>query len=308
LQAQLPILLHPKPEAVYLLGLGTGITAGGALSLPIKRLVVTELVQEVVSAAEKYFSEYNNHLFFDPRVKIVAEDGRNYLRGADERFDVIISDLFVPWKAGSGNLYSLQHYQSVIRRLRDDGLFMQWLPTYQLSEDEFKIIIRTMLEVFPQLTVWRGDFSALKPVIGLLGQKKQNDLAYQRKVLIQKTLINEMPLLTYYVGNLHQIRAQFSAIELNTDDNPVIEFRSPITQQLTKSGSISWLAGEKLINFMFQFGHAEDVYLAGIDLTMRQLAEAGRHLQASQLYKYQGELIKARHHTELYHQKMPRKN
>ena len=33
---------------------------------------------------------------------MVAEDGRNYLLGTSERFDVIVADLFMPWKAGVG--------------------------------------------------------------------------------------------------------------------------------------------------------------------------------------------------------------
>ena len=43
----------------------------------------------------------------------MAEDGRNYLYGTDQRFDVIIGDLFLPWKAGVSNLYSLEHFQTI---------------------------------------------------------------------------------------------------------------------------------------------------------------------------------------------------
>jgi hypothetical protein len=42
--------------------------------------------------------------------------------------------------------------------LQAGGIFMQWLPAYQLSADSFKTITRTLLAVFPQVTVWRGDF------------------------------------------------------------------------------------------------------------------------------------------------------
>ena len=307
LQARLPLLLHPQPETVYLLGLGTGITAGAALSLPIKKLVVTELLQDVVRASDKYFSDYTNGLFFDPRVKIIAEDGRNYLRGTDEQFDVIISDLFVPWKAGSGNLYSLQHYQTVAQRLHTDGLFMQWLPSYQLSEAEFKVIVRTMLTVFPQLTVWRGDFSALKPVIGLLGQKQQKALSSQSTQATLPMLNDEMPLLTYYVGNMQHIKQDFDAIELNTDDKPIIEFRSPISQRLTKSGDISWLAGEQMITFMQQFDISNDTFIAEIEQSKMQLPAAGLHLQAAQLYRYQGKLTKAKQQIALFQQKLSKK-
>ncbi|MGR9046584.1 MAG: fused MFS/spermidine synthase, partial [Gammaproteobacteria bacterium] len=70
LQGSLPVLLHEQPRSVYMLGLGTGITAGGALSLPIESLTVTELLVDVVTASDKYFGRYTNNLFYDPRVRI----------------------------------------------------------------------------------------------------------------------------------------------------------------------------------------------------------------------------------------------
>ena len=80
-QTHLPLLIHPKPRSIFYLGMGTGITAGAALSHPVERVVVTEIVPEVVAAARLHFGPYTNHLFEDPRVKVVAEDGRNYLLG-----------------------------------------------------------------------------------------------------------------------------------------------------------------------------------------------------------------------------------
>ena len=177
LQGYLPVLLHDAPESVYVLGLGSGITAGASLKFPIKSLTVTELVPEVIEASDKYFNDYTTGLFYDPRARVIAEDGRNYLRGTEQSFDVVISDLFVPWKAGVGGLYSLEHFQTIKQRLNDGGLFMQWLPTYQLAKADFDIIAKTMLEVFPQVTVWRGDFAARKPIIGLLGHKQVRPLS-----------------------------------------------------------------------------------------------------------------------------------
>ncbi len=58
--AHLPLLLHPDPQAVFFLGMGTGITAGAALHHPVERVVVAELVPNVVEAARTFFRPYVN--------------------------------------------------------------------------------------------------------------------------------------------------------------------------------------------------------------------------------------------------------
>lgn len=169
-QSHLALFLHANPRSVYILGMATGITAGGALAHPVQRLVVSELIPEVVSAAESHFSAYTNGLFEDERVEIVIQDGRNYLLGTSEMFDVIIADLFEPWGAGTGDLYTLEHFETVRRHLNTDGLFVQWLPLYQISMREFGIIAQTMMQAFPQVTLWRGNFVPNKPIIALIAQ------------------------------------------------------------------------------------------------------------------------------------------
>ena len=92
---------------------------GGARHRARSQLWNPELGADVVEAARTYFEPYVHGLFEDPRASVVAEDGRNYLLGTSERFDVIVADLFMPWKAGVGSLYSLEHYEVARDRLKD---------------------------------------------------------------------------------------------------------------------------------------------------------------------------------------------
>ena len=289
LQGYLPLLLHERPRSVYMLGLGTGITAGGTLAYPIESLVVTELLADVVAASDKYFGRYTNNLFYDPRVRVVNEDGRNYLRGTKARFDVIISDLFVPWKAGAGSLYALEHYQTARQRLNKDGLFMQWLPAYQLTRTDFDVIAKTILAVFPQITVWRADFSSLKPVIGLIGHQSPGRLSPSVQLFAQ----DKSQLLTHYVGDLTAISRQFGNVPLNTDDYPVIEFSAPVNQRLIQAGKQRWLAGENLIGLMQRLHDESSDYLTELPEDSLNLPEAGLHMQRAQWLRYQGKLKEA---------------
>src|SRR6185436_18203890 len=73
-QAHLPLLLHPAPRQVALLGLGTGITASGVLFHPFDRLTAVELVPEVVTAARLHLRDANRGVLGDPRTRVVVAD------------------------------------------------------------------------------------------------------------------------------------------------------------------------------------------------------------------------------------------
>lgn len=275
-QSHLPLLIHPKPRSVFYLGMGTGITAGAALSHPVERVVVTEIVPEVVEAARTHFGPYTNHLFEDRRAEVVAEDGRNYLLATDERFDVIVADLFMPWKAGTGTLYSLEHFAAAREKLNDVGIFVQWLPLYQISRTEFGVISKTMLQAFPQVTLWRGDFFSEGPIVALVGQTKAEKMdprAIRERLRQAGPEIHDLPLrhfipeidrfaphsgaaagtgrfLVYYCGNLTQASHLFDPYRVNSDDRPILEYRAPISQRQEASGSGGWFVTGELIDFL----------------------------------------------------------
>ncbi|MCU0594261.1 MAG: fused MFS/spermidine synthase, partial [Desulfobacterota bacterium] len=135
-QTIVPMSIHENARSIFYLGMGTGITADTALRYDVVRVTVCELVPEVVRAARLYLTDHVARLFNDPRASVVIEDGRNYLLGKQERYDLIIGDLFLPWKIGIGNLYTVEHFQTAKSRLKQDGLFVQWLALYQLSRQE----------------------------------------------------------------------------------------------------------------------------------------------------------------------------
>ena len=255
-QTHLPLLLHPAPKRVFFLGMGTGITAGAALDHPVETVVVAELVPEIVTAARAHFEPLLNGLFEDERVSLVLEDGRNWLRAFPDEYDVIVADLFTPWNPGTGSLYSLEHFRTVRSRLAEGGLFAQWLPLHQVSEHEFGVIVRTMLEVFPHVTLWRGDFFALGPNVMLAGQLAPSPLdpagVRHRAGVLEDAGSWEAweriatPFI-FYGGNPGQARELFERYPLNTDDRPVIEYDAPVTYHRQKAKQASWLEAEELV-------------------------------------------------------------
>ncbi|CAK9042033.1 Polyamine aminopropyltransferase (Putrescine aminopropyltransferase) (PAPT) (Spermidine synthase) (SPDS) (SPDSY) [Durusdinium trenchii] len=298
IQTHLPMLLHENPKRVFYLGLGTGITAGAVLDYPVESVVVAEIAPSVIKASREFFSEYTNGLFDDPRVSVIAEDGRNVLRGAQSEFDLIISDLFIPWKAGTGTLYSVEHYQASKRRLREGGLYAQWIPLYQVTQEEFAIITRSMLEVFPTVTLWRGNFWADRPVVALIGHREAAILesstpllvASQRALEEHKDGVGDtVPLIAHYAGGVSKTDTNFSDAPVNTDNRPVIEYRAPINHRLEKAGRAEWFTDERMLDFMAERVNrdalATDAYLSGINPAWRDVVQAGYYFHASKALK-----------------------
>src|SRR5262249_26300803 len=145
------------------------------------------------------------------------------------RYDVVIGDLFIPWHAGAGNLYAREMLDTVASRLAPGGLYCQWLPLYQLTREEFDVIARTFLAVFPEVRAWRNDFAPERPVIGLVGRlapgrpdvgamRARLDAlpAWSRDPLLQ----SPRGLLLLALGDLSAARDLVPSGAIDTDDEP----------------------------------------------------------------------------------------
>ena len=314
IQTHLPILLHPRPEHVFYLGLGTGITAGTAMNYPVKEVTIAEIAPSAIRASQQYFGEFTNGLFDDERVHVIAEDGRNVLRGTSDTYDLIISDLFIPWKAGTGTLYSVEHYRAATDRLKSGGMYAQWLPLYQLTQEEFRIIARSMLAAFPSVSMWRGNFWGNRAVVALIGHKESADLSSGVNLMdVSKQALNEnvdtrgdtVPLIAHYLGSLTQADVRLSSAPFNTDDRPIIEYLAPINHRKEKAGDAEWFIGRPMFEFVASGLSADalrtDPYLAGLNPLWHDVIRAGYALHASFLYRDQGSdkaaTAKANFHT-----------
>jgi spermidine synthase len=146
-QARLPLLLQGAPRKVLFLGLGTGISVAGSLPFPNLDRTAVELSQGAIDAARTAFAPANHDAMRQTR--LVRDDARRFLAATNERYDVIIGDVFHPDLAGVSALLSLQQFQRARGRLTDDGLFVQWLAINQFDPGSLAVILRTFKRAFP---------------------------------------------------------------------------------------------------------------------------------------------------------------
>ncbi len=277
-QGRIPLLAYPQTRSIFFLGIGTGISAGGALDprfAQVSRVVACEMVPEVITAAKKYMTgnvrikdeqpiDYTSGLFSDPRVDIVVADGRQYLMASGETFDMINADLFLPYRRGAGSLYSREHFQHGKNSLHAGGVFVQWIPMYQVTDFEFGVIARTMLDVFDTVTMWRNNLKPGQEAVALIGhtsaapippapseniQARIEDVAGQnpRNLNTLDLTFDEETALIFYCGNLTASKDLFQKYPLNTDDRPVIEYAAPLSIREKVDGFAPTLVGPRFV-------------------------------------------------------------
>jgi len=156
----LPMLVHPDPRRVLVIGLGGGITAAAVTRYPVERLDIVEIEPAVVEAS-RFLSHVNGDVLGDPRVRLVIADARNFLLTTSERYDVIISEPSNPWISGIAPLFTVEFFELARRRLRPGGIMTQWTHAYGLVPADLRMIVRTFQKVFPAASVWQPLFHDL---------------------------------------------------------------------------------------------------------------------------------------------------
>jgi spermidine synthase len=254
-QAHLPLVLAPHARRVAYAGSATGISAGGALAHPIESLTVVELIPGVARAAARWFGDANRGVYADPRTQVVLDDARNYLRWTHDRFDVVVADLFVPWQAGAGALYTREHFEAVRARLLPGGLFCQWLPLYQLGEPELRAITATFRDVFPRTALFRGDFFGRFPIAALVGwvdapaAPAAIEAAAKRLAeagIDDRWVTDPMGPWSLYVG---PVAEQPAEVPRNLADRPVVERLAAATHEGGAVGKRDPVVGARWLAF-----------------------------------------------------------
>ncbi len=153
LLAHLPLLVKPAAKDVFVLGMGSGVTAGAALAYPIERIDIAENCEPVVTAA-KIFGGWNRHVLDDPRTHVWREDARTVLKLHSQLYDVIITEPSNPWTVGVGSVFSREFYEIAANRLKPDGIVAQWFHVYEVNDDIVRLVLRTFNSVFSHVEIW----------------------------------------------------------------------------------------------------------------------------------------------------------
>jgi spermidine synthase len=164
LLGHLPLLHHPRPRRVLVIGLGLGVTAAAVARHPVERLDVVELSPAVARLAS-HFREANENVLADPRVRLEVGDGRAAVRFGREPYDVLLSEPSNLWISGMAALFTRDFLEEARRRLAPGGLVCMWVHAYRLDPEDFRCVVRTFFRVFEHGSFWEvapgGDYLLL---------------------------------------------------------------------------------------------------------------------------------------------------
>jgi spermidine synthase len=234
LVAHLPLLLHPQPRRVAIVGLGSGVTAGAALTHPIEAADVVEISPEVVEAS-RFFETENRRALADPRLRLIVGDGRTHLSLTQSSYDVIVSEPSNPWIAGVASLFTREFFTAAKERLAADGVLCQWTNAYNISGDDLRAIVSTFVSVFPDATAWlvgeddvllvgTRDGTAAARLPSIAGNWLRPGVADD---LRQLGAIEPFELLSLYVAGPEELAAFAGEAPIVYDDDLRLEFTAP---------------------------------------------------------------------------------
>ncbi len=157
----LPSFLHPSPRDAFVVGLGSGMTAGWLAAAPtIERVDVVELEPATARIAALCRSA-NFDVLHHPKVFIRYGDARELLLVTRRTYDLVVSQPSNPYRTGIASLYTKEFFHAASKRLRPGGTFVQWLQGYEIDAAGLGSTLKTMRAVFPHVDLWLGAWGDL---------------------------------------------------------------------------------------------------------------------------------------------------
>jgi spermidine synthase len=146
---------HPDPRTAFVVGLGTGETAGWLAKVPsIERVDVAEIEPATLEMARRC-TPVNHDVLDNPKVQIELNDARELLLTGKSRYDLIACEPSNPYRAGVADLFTKEFYQAARNRLAEGGIFLQWLQGYEVDEQTVRTVLATLRSVFPHVEIWQ---------------------------------------------------------------------------------------------------------------------------------------------------------
>jgi spermidine synthase len=179
----------------------------------------------------------NQHPLGDSRTHVIIDDARTYLKVNAADYDLIVSEPSHPWVSGVANLFTREFFALGRDRLRGDGVFVQWLQTYQLSTESLRSILATFHEVFPHMLIFRVQDPAKGKDLILVGSRSPLDSNRIPERLGDDRIVRELGRAgirgasdlqsNWFVCDEMRLVPALVGAQINSDDNMLVETRAP---------------------------------------------------------------------------------
>jgi spermidine synthase len=150
-----PLLLHPEPKSVLIIGAGDGGVLRRVLQhKSVTRAVMVEIDGEVIRLSKEFLPKIAGEAWNDPRADVIVGDGIHYVQQAgDATFDTIIVDSTDPIGVGEV-LFTDDFYENCARILTADGLIVNQCGVPFMQPDELRETSMRRAKFFPHVSAY----------------------------------------------------------------------------------------------------------------------------------------------------------
>ena len=153
--AHVPMMSHPEPKQVLVIGGGDGGTVREVLRhQSVERVVLCEIDGLVIDSCKQFLPSIAGKLD-DPRVEIQVRDGVEYIAAQKAQFDIILIDSTDPLGPGVG-LFTEEFYKNVLEALKPGGIMAAQSESPFADQKEIKLMYPLLRKVFPVVSTFVG--------------------------------------------------------------------------------------------------------------------------------------------------------
>ena len=246
----------------------------------MKHITICDIEPLVPKYVAPMFKVENYDVVNDPRVHVVLDDGRHFIRTSREKYDVITSDPIDPWVKGCAALYTEDYYRMCKEHLKPGGVMTLWIPLYENSNESVKSIISTFFKVFPKGVLWSNDQKGTGYDAVLFGRnedtqydvdKLQAKLDRPQYAMVKQSLADvgfnsAIDMLSTYAGQPSDLKEWMSDAQINTDRNLRLQYLCGM--------ALNTYMSTEILNGITKYYKFPDKLFVGSDETLQKLKDA----------------------------------
>ena len=202
MMVHVPLLQHPNPSSVLIIGGGDGgILRETVRHENLERIVLVEIDASVIELSKTHLPSVSNGAFSDPRVEIIIGDGAEYVKNAQEKFDVIICDSTDP-TGPSIVLFTSEFYSHCKHLLNKHGIFVNQNGVPFLQQDEMILTLKNRKSHFKRVGFYVAPVPTYVGGFMAFGWASDKSPKISQKVL-EKRLARIKGKMRYYTPAIH---------------------------------------------------------------------------------------------------------
>lgn len=228
--AMYPMAMEKQPYSAEVIGFGSGLTATYLLTNPLLKTLDIIEIEPAMAQLAKGFLPLNARAYQDPRANIRIADARTWIAQHKQHYDLIVSKPSNPWVSGVSSLFTTEFYAQAKASLQPAGVLVQWIHTYEFSNELMLSVFKALDSHFACTAVYRMP-PANADIIILASQTpfapfnlkrlaQIKELSKERQRLnVPLELVNDQ----FYITSTRAIRPLLTIYDSNSDNFPVLD-------------------------------------------------------------------------------------